>query len=249
MVHSGTALKIVELEKSGQADINQLLDLISLFVHDLEGPLVVMQTILRLLDKKRLDLSNKNHIELVSSGQIAMERARSIIGDLMVISKSEKLGIPVSLKPIAICEYLDNSINLIRPSARENGVDVVLKCRKEDNTVSADSDLLLRVLDNLLFNALRHSPPDGKIEVSAAASKKQFQVKVRDQGPGFHGFDPADLFDKYKQLNLRLQGKHRGVGLGLYFCHMAVEAMGGKIWAEDGSEGGAEFNFTLNIMR
>lgn len=249
MAHTGTAFKIVELEKSGQADINQLLDLISLFVHDLEGPLVVMQTILRLMDKNRLDLSNKNHIELVSSGKIAMDRARSIIGDLMVISKSDKLGMPVSLKPIAICEYLDNSVNLIRPSANENGVEVVLKCRKEDYTVSADSDLLLRVLDNLLFNALRHSPPDGKIEVSAKALNKQVQVKVKDQGPGFHGFDPSDLFDKFKQLNLRLQGKHRGVGLGLYFCSMAITAMGGKIWAENGPEGGAEFNFTLNIMR
>ncbi|MBD3216845.1 MAG: hypothetical protein GF310_01120 [candidate division Zixibacteria bacterium] len=241
--------KIARINDSESRDINQLLDLISLFVHDLEGPTVVMQTILRLLEQGRLDMSNKNHSELVQSGGIAIERARSIIGDLMLISKSGEMGIPVKPEPIPLCESLKNSIDLIRPSARENGVHVEFECPRKECTVSADTDLVLRVMDNLLYNALRHSAPDSTIKVVVSQIGKKAIVSVLDDGPGFEGFDPSDLFDKYKQLSLRMQGKHRGVGLGLYFCHMAVTAMKGEIRAKARPEGGAEFSFTLNIKR
>jgi signal transduction histidine kinase len=240
-------LKIIDLDNSGSADIDQLLELISLFVHDLESPLVVMQTVLRLMNEKRLDLSNRYHSELIKSSLIATERARSIIGDLMTISKSHKMGIPVRLTTIPLRAHLSQSVDLIRPAAFENNIAVELKGPQDDCRVLADPNLLLRIMDNLLFNALRHSPPDSMITVSAEKKDDIALVKINDQGPGLADFDPADLFDKYKQLRLRMDGKHRGVGLGLYFCHQAISAMNGEIRAQNGPDGGAEFIFTLKI--
>ncbi len=240
-------VKYIELNKSGNADIDQLLDLISLFVHDLEGPLVVMQSILRMTRQGRLDLNNSHHAELVESGNIAMERARSIIGDLMLVSKSGKMGIPIRIQSVPLCELIRKSVDLIKPSARENDISLELSLPQEEIQVQADPELLMRVLDNLLFNALRHSSLKSTISLIVNHTKSKAQVSICDDGPGFEGFDPADLFDKYKQLELRMHGKHRGVGLGLYFCHQVITAMGGKIWAQGNPDGGAEFNFTLNI--
>jgi K+-sensing histidine kinase KdpD len=240
-------LKIIDLDDSGSADIDQLLELVSLFVHDLEGPLVVMQTVLRLLGEKRLDLSNRHHSELIKSSLIATERAHSIIADLMTISRSHKMGIPVRLTTIPLHTYLTQSIDLIRPAALENNIAVEFKGPRDDCRVLADPNLLLRVMDNLLFNALRHSPPDSLITVNVEQEDDAALVIINDQGPGLAGFDPADLFDKYKQLRLRMDGKHRGVGLGLYFCRKAISAMNGEIRAQNGPGGGAEFRFTLKI--
>ena len=113
--------KIFKFEDVNNPDINKVLDLIALFVHDLEGPTAVMQSILKLLDEGRLDLSKKYHSDLIVSGKIAMDRARSIIGDLTLISKSSELGLPFKLETLSLSSILRNSIELIRPAAHVPG--------------------------------------------------------------------------------------------------------------------------------
>ncbi|MBD3382018.1 MAG: hypothetical protein GF404_07465 [candidate division Zixibacteria bacterium] len=239
--------KYIDVSRSEGTEIDQLLELISLFVHDLEGPLAAMQAILRLLENDRLDLNRKNHVDLVKSSEVAMERARAIIGDLMFISKSGQMGIPVMMETVPFKQLIENSLELISSTADEQGIRVVVNHPDRDYVVAADPGLLLRVMDNLLYNAIRHSPPDGEIIITGVARKGYLIVTIADQGPGFNDFDPNELFDKFRQLELRKEGKHRGVGLGLFFCNQAISAMGGKIWAQGRPKGGAEFKFTLKI--
>jgi signal transduction histidine kinase len=240
-------MKTIELKNANKAEIDQLLELISIFVHDLESPLVVMQTILKLLDNNRLDLSNKHHIDLIQSSKIATDRARSIIGDLLQVSRSGQLGLPVNPEEVPICSTLKNSVAMILPAARENSIAVKLTCPESEFDVVADPALLARVIDNLLYNAIRHSPPDSTVSVALFMEDNMVRVRIIDQGDGFTGIDPNKLFDKYSQLKLRQEGKHKGVGLGLFFCSQSIIAMNGKIWACNSPDGGGEFNFTLEI--
>jgi two-component system sensor histidine kinase KdpD len=96
-----------------------------------------------------------------------------------------------------------------------------------------------------LFNAVRYSPPDSLVLIAVKKNSKNLEISISDTGPGFKDINPEKLFTVYKQAEYRSQGLYRGVGIGLYFCRRAVEAMGVKITAENAEDKGAVFRFTL----
>ena len=106
-----------------------------------------------------------------------------------------------------------------------------------------DRDLLARVLNNLLFNAVKFSPDGGRIGIWTQENPKWLILNVADQGPGIPVEQRENIFKKYSQLTP--SSSRSGVGLGLAFCRMAVEAMEGRIWVEDMEQAGALFRFTL----
>lgn len=230
--------------ESATAGDDRLIDLVAIMVHDLQGPFVSMKTLLKLLNNGRFNVQNKVHVDLLKSSMTALERAESIIYDLIDIAKTEKAGIPVELNFYELTEIIDNSIAMLNASAFEYGVTIKKNLRAATK-VQTDKNLLLRVLDNLIFNALKHSSKGNSICVESQIENDRAIVTISDEGVGLADINTEDLFDKYKQLELRKAGKYKGVGLGLYFCRLAVEAMHGKIWAEQNPKGGASFKFSL----
>ncbi len=111
----------------------------------------------------------------------------------------------------------------------------------------ADGEKIQRVLVNLLDNALRYTPFGGRIALSAAPDGDYLRICVEDSGAGVPPEARTRVFDKYAQLENKAFRGHKGSGLGLAFCKLAIEAHGGRIWIEDGSLGGAAFCFTLPL--
>jgi signal transduction histidine kinase len=112
-------------------------------------------------------------------------------------------------------------------------------------------DLTVRVLINLLDNAVRHTPSDGDVLVAAERTPdgQQILLRVADSGRGIPAEEREKVFEKFKQAkgSVATRGQ-RGTGLGLTFCRLAVEAHGGHIWVEESSPlGGASFAFTMPI--
>jgi signal transduction histidine kinase len=106
----------------------------------------------------------------------------------------------------------------------------------------ADRNLLGRVLDNLLGNAIKFTPPGGVVRVSAERTQgENLRIRVRDTGRGV----PAELRPRLFQKFAAGTQKERGSGLGLAFCRLVVEAHGGRIWLESEPGAGAVFVFTL----
>lgn len=111
----------------------------------------------------------------------------------------------------------------------------------------ADRDLLRRVLQNLVENAVRHSPPGSPIDIEADASARVVRLRVRDRGPGIPIGLRERIFDKYVRVAAAAPGEpHReggsfGKGLGLAFCRIAVGAHRGRIWVEDNTPTGSLF--------
>ncbi len=221
------------------------LELFSLFVHDLESPLASMKYLLRLLDTDKLDLKRKGHAELVASSRIAVDRAESILYDILAVAKAGRAGLPVELESLQPEPIIEETVSLIRGVAESNEVNVTIDRVDTCPTVQADPKLLRRMIDNLLFNALRHTPSGGTIKLYTEDGKNKFSIHIKDDGPGLGDISPEELFDKFGQANLRRDGKHRGVGLGLYFCKLAATAMEATIMADDHPEGGAVFSIIL----
>lgn len=251
MARKINAKQTKEPSKASAAELedNKWLDLFSLFVHDLESPLASMKYLLKLLEERRLDLNNPLHVKMLESSKIAMIRAESIIYDIMTVARSNKVGLPVnttSLVPVAIVE---EAILLASGSAEESNVKITFTNNSGETAVIADPQLLKRMLDNIIYNAIRHTPSGGTIAVYTEPASESVFIHVKDSGPGLGDIDPERLFEKYEQAKLRTECQHRGVGLGLYFCKLAATGMGGTIIASDHPKGGALFSIRLRIIR
>jgi signal transduction histidine kinase len=115
---------------------------------------------------------------------------------------------------------------------------VELCSKLEVHTLSADADLLRRVLVNLVENALRYSPPSTKVTISASAIGDDVELRIADQGKGIPEAMRERVFQPFVQVESGERVAERtSRGLGLSFCRLAVEAHGGKIWVEDASPG------------
>jgi len=111
--------------------------------------------------------------------------------------------------------------------------------------IEMDGEMMRRVLINLLENAIKYSRTDGKISVSVGEVNDELQVAVSDNGPGIPPEDQARIFEKFERV--QSQGPPKGLGLGLAFCRLAVEAHGGRIWVESRPGQGSTFYFTLPV--
>jgi len=111
--------------------------------------------------------------------------------------------------------------------------------------VLADAVLIEQVLENLLENAVKYTPPGTPITLSAQARERELEVTVADRGPGLTPGDEKRVFEKFYRG--RAEGSQSGVGLGLTICRAIVEAHGGRIWTERNPEGGAVFRFALPL--
>lgn len=148
----------------------------------------------------------------------------------------------VALEPRALVEEMvagERSLADAKQIALENQVDAAIPA------VLADRDILQRVLVNLLDNALKFTPYEGRVWVDARAGADDVEFSVVDTGPGIPLKERERIFEKFTQVRGQ-KGPRKGSGLGLTFCRMAVEAQGGRIWIEDGPQGrGTCFTFTV----
>jgi signal transduction histidine kinase len=143
---------------------------------------------------------------------------------------------------VDLAAAVEEAFDLQRPLAEPKKLKLVSTVAADVPPVRADRELLSRILQNLVGNAVKFVPDGGEIRVGAVREDGgMLRVTVADDGPGL----PADLreriFDRF------VTGRHAasGSGLGLTFCRLAVEAQGGRISAESGGDGGARFVFTL----
>lgn len=241
MGKSETKIKKPELSQ----DEAKTLQFVSMFVHDLEGPLASVKTLLRLLERQKFDLSKPVHGNLLRSSLIALERSEAVIYDLMATARAGQTNLVINHEDCNLNELIINCCHMADPVAAESKIEIKPLLIQDDIIVRADRLLLSRVLDNLIYNAIRHTPPDGEVLIEATADNEFAEIILSDTGSGFKDIDPEDLFTIYKQTDYRILGLHRGVGIGLYFCRMAINKMGGKITAENGKEIGAVFCLTI----
>lgn len=113
--------------------------------------------------------------------------------------------------------------------------------------LEADPDIITRVLDNLIGNALKYIRSGGHIQLSACPQDGHLQIAVNDNGEGISPENASRIFDKFVQVKSESGEVRRGTGLGLTFCHLAVEAHGGQIWVESQLGQGSTFYFTLPL--
>ena len=219
-------------------------DLTNTMVHDLRNPTSVLLGALDLLSASELPEAEAGAVQVA---QRAGQRLLNMINAILDVNRLESGQMPLEREPVQFYALVSELLNWQMVLARDKQVQLTAEVPAALPMVTVDAELVRRVLQNLIGNAIKFTPAGGVIRIGAQldpTNAKWLLVSVRDTGSGVPAEIQPRLFDKF--VTGRVRG--RGSGLGLAFCRLVVEAHGGRIWVESEPGHGADFKFTLPVM-
>ena len=170
-----------------------------------------------------------------------------VISSMLALAKSEQMGKALTLAPVPGREAMGRSVADVTPWAAERGVTIRTRTPEDDMLVMAEPDGLLHVFHNLLNNAVKYSPDNGVITVSAEDDGESIVFCVEDQGPGISREHSIKVFERFYRVDENTIDGGGSAGLGLAICRRIVKNLGGEIWHDGYGEDtrGARFCFRL----
>ncbi len=213
-----------------------------MLIHDLKGPL---SEVMANLDIMSYSISEENK-SFVEAAQMGCDRAVRMAENLGTIGKLEDGKLKLLKQEISPEQLLQEAQSSAKGLAALKKVDLILQLPDTPPMLNIDRGLILRVLQNLIMNALSYSKEGMSITLGCKmpTDKNRLDFYVIDQGPGIPQEEKVSIFEKYARLQDR-QNYRTGTGLGLYFCKLAVEKHRGSISVENMPEGGSCFSFFL----
>jgi signal transduction histidine kinase len=179
-------------------------------------------------------------------GIASCNRMLTLINGLLDLARLESGKMVLNIQETALKTVFDTSVQQVSALAARSDVNVISQIDDGIETIQADAEVTVRILVNLLSNALKYSPEDSTVVVSAVPYTIEFvAIRVADTGPGIPKEWVNKVFSKFTQVEAREAGIGVGSGLGLSFCRLAVEAQGGRIWVESVVGQGTTVIFTV----
>jgi signal transduction histidine kinase len=211
-------------------------------VHDLKNPLSAILANLDLLERASRDEAVGR---LATRCRSAAGRMHRMILDLLDVAGLEEGRLVLHADPADAVPLVRRAVDDLETAAQTRGVGLSAEIEDGDCSIVADLSVLHRVVENLITNALEHTPAGGRVVVRVERRNEGVEISVADQGPGIPEIHRERVFEKFARLELRKVGVSGNRGLGLTFCRLAVEAHGGTIWVDDAPSGGALFRVLL----
>ncbi|HTX91504.1 MAG TPA: GAF domain-containing protein [Anaerolineales bacterium] len=222
-------------------------DMTSMIYHDLRSPLANIVSSLDLLTALGSGEENETISSVVTIARRATDRIQRLVSSLLDINRLESGQAIVSQQSVTPDMLAEDAVEAVRPMAESRHQVLTKHLPQKLPAVWVDVDMIRRVLINLMENASKFTPPEGKIELGGKLENDCVQLWVQDTGPGIPFADRERIFDKFTRL--KTEGAVSGLGVGLAFCRLAVEGHGGKIRVESETGQGARFVFTLPLAK
>ncbi|WP_129630658.1 GAF domain-containing protein [Candidatus Oscillochloris fontis] len=243
-------------------------DYTGMLVHDLRAPLTAIMNGIMMVKRGLGGPISEQQQELLSIAHQGSQAMLEMVNTLLDISKMEQGHMALDVEQISPYALVDQPLDRLVASARNHKVFLEQHLALDLPLIEADRDKLVRVLQNLLDNAIKFSPTGKTVTLGGAVLEMSDDVWsnphvlpiplevpplhhgkwlifwVQDQGPGIPVQYHERIFEKFGQVRGR---KVRGTGLGLTFCKLAIESHGGKIWLQSAEGVGSIFAFALPI--
>ena len=215
-------------------------------VHDLRSPLANVIAGLQLLLDMGVESLESDQQKLVHISIAACNRMMVLVNSLLDLAQLESGRMRLNRQSAAVNMLFDITGQQVSAMAHHDKQHVEFFSQPGAETICADVEVTTRVLINLVSNAIKYSPENSMVTVSAAPHQEGMIVfRVADNGPGIPQEWVNRVFDRFAQVESRRQGNSSGSGLGLSFCCLAVEAQGGRIWLESELGKGTTVSFML----
>ncbi len=222
------------------AELAQLkTDFVAVVSHELRTPLTSIIGAIGTLQRPELLPEDQRAQQLIEMAANQANRLRTLIEDLLVMSRIEAESLPVRPERIQLVAFLGDLISSL-PDA--DGVTLVPT--PDAGTVRADPDHLARVVTNLVENAIKYGG-DGPVEVTTSKVHDGVHLAVVDHGPGISYEQHELIFERFTQLQPHATRSKGGTGLGLSIVKGLVEAMDGRVWYGPTPGGGATFTVSI----
>jgi NtrC-family two-component system sensor histidine kinase KinB len=217
-------------------------DLTSMIYHDLRSPLANVVSSLNLLETM-LPSKNSAMKSLLDISMHSTERIQRMTESLLDLNTLEA-GQPIGNRTlVSVSDLIFEAVEAIESTINNKNQAIGYHVSENLSKVLVDQDMIRRVVTNLLENASKYSPAGNNIEVGARLEKDQIYIWVQDHGPGIPASEHERIFDKFTRL--KTENGPKGLGLGLAYSRLAIQAHGGKIWVESELGVGSRFIFTL----
>lgn len=217
-----------------------------MIAHDLRSPMTGVYATLKLLEAcaEAGTALPEGWEKLVSTSVRSCDRLLELLDLYLEVAKLDAGLMPVRLSTVKVAAAAREACEELKALALQSGV--ALSVDAHDSLLAvADPALFHRVLQNLLSNALKHSPSGASVALAARREDDWVLVSVSDKGKGILPEDLPRIFDRYYQAEARRSGRVQGTGLGLAFCQLALKCMGGQIAVASTPGAGAVFTVAL----
>jgi len=223
-------------------------DFVSHVSHELRTPLTAIKGAVDLVLREIAGPLTEKQIHYLTRVRSNTQHLAGLINDLLDLSKIESGRIEVKSSRVSLTGLVHEAVEALRPVAAEKVIALEASIREPSILVWADRDKINQVLMNLIGNAIKFTPVQGRITVSASRNgEESVQVSISDTGPGVPPNDREKIFAKFYQI-AEVNGENsKGTGLGLAISKALVELHGGKIWVESEPSRGSTFYFTLPL--
>lgn len=215
-------------------------DLVTAVSHDLRTPLASLRAMVEAIDERVVDDPESMH-RYAQQMRRSVRQLGAMIDDLFELAQLDAGAIETETRRARLGEVVSSAVATVGLQAEEKGLSLVAELNGADDALC--SPRLARVIQNLLVNAVRHTPANGSIRIEARLAADALEVAVADTGEGIAPQDLARIFDPFFRADPARQGA--GAGLGLALAKRVVEALGGEISAESEPSQGARFAVTL----
>ena len=212
--------------------------------HDLRTPIAAAKAAVSSLLAGDVTWSEKDRHELLLSADGSLDRLTDLVTNLLDLSRLQAGVLPVLVGPVSLEDVVVRAIDHAAPPDAPIDVDV----RTDLPEVCADAGLLERVVANLVQNALRYSPAGKRVTIGASEHAGLVELRIVDRGPGIPEADAEAVFAAFQRRD-DTPTLGAGVGLGLAIARGFVDAMGGRVFAEETPGGGATLVVSLKASR
>lgn len=233
-------------------------DFVGLVSHELRTPLAAIREAVSLMNDEVVGPVNEKQKKCLSITLKEADRLARIIDNILDLAKIESGKLKLRVRPERVKLMVDQVLLSMEPKIKANGVKVLVRVSPKMPRVLVDRDQIVQVFTNLLGNALKFTPRNGSITISAMyegesgdkkmnTKQKYIVASVADTGPGISKSDQKKLFKKFSQLSTGLSRQTGGSGLGLVISKEIISKHGGTLWVESDHGQGATFSFTLPV--
>lgn len=224
---------------------NMKQEILAMVSHDLRTPLTTTMNALDFLESLSSATTTEKETRYIAMAQRSVSRMMTLINDLLDVEKARAGMVVLDTKPTALNDCFNLCEDLVTGFA--DSAKVTLKFTHSDLFVQVEEKLFVRVLQNLVSNAVKYSSPDGTVKIYAVQNNEFAHITVEDFGPGIPASQLGKVFERFHQAQGQLATTKGGSGLGLTVCKVMTELHGGKIWAESEEGKGSKFQLTIPL--
>ena len=222
-------------------------DMIGIVSHDLRNPANAVKMLANsvIAEAESLPPSVVERVGVMLQAAVQIDR---LIQDLLDVTRLEAGRFSVSLRPLSLRDLIDDALQGLRPLANASSVHLAFTVDDHLPDVLGDPDRLTQVFSNLVGNAVKFTPAEGRTDIHVARNGPVASIVVRDTGIGIPPEQLPHVFDRFYQVSAHGSARRHGAGLGLPIARGIIEAHGGRIWIESEPAAGTSVHFTLPLV-